>query len=410
MMPLSSPRPLVLIILLLGCSILAFYVGVILRISIVYTHLFYVPIILGGLWYPRKAILPALYLGLLHLGVEYAGSGGLEFSMLARVGIFLLVAVLVGLVAGRIQRQDRVSLQYLSSYAERVSTPRTRIASTFDGIRMSLGMNLDVEKMRERGDLRGLLRTLDHSRPEIRYQAVDALGTLRDPAAGESLARALRDTDCGVRWKAAEALGKMGEQALPFLLDALHDSSADVRWRAALALGASGERSVIPVLIQTFADPDRYVGGRSIITVAGFGAAALPLLTEAAEDPDVQIQSGAIRALGLLGEPGLEVILQMLGRGPVREILAPLEEAFFDVGSASILPLLDLLQHSEDPGIRSLACRVLGRLEVVESLPVLTLTRDRDESEKVRHEAGIVVAFLSDLKKRHPHKFNISTA
>jgi hypothetical protein len=182
----------VLVGLLLGCTILALYVGLLLHISIVYTHLFYIPIVLGGLWYPRKALLPALYLGILHLGVEYIGMDNLGFSVIVRAGSFLLVAGVVGLISGRIQRGDRTSLQYMSSYAERVSTPRIKILSTFDGVRMSLGMNMDVERMREHEDVAGLIRTLDHQNAEVRYQAVDALGTLHHPATIERLTQARR--------------------------------------------------------------------------------------------------------------------------------------------------------------------------------------------------------------------------
>ncbi|MDD1677632.1 MAG: HEAT repeat domain-containing protein [Methanomicrobiales archaeon] len=400
MSPVTTPRSLVLIGLLLICTILAFYMGLLLRISIVYTHFFYVPIVLGGLWYPRKTLLPALYLGFLHLGVEYVSTGGLEFSVIARAGSFVLVAALVGLVAGRIRRDDRVSLQYLSSYAERVSTPRARILSTFDGVRMSLGLNMDVERMRGQGDLAGLLRTLDHTNPEVRYQAVDALGTLGDPAAAERLAQALRDPDCGVRWKAAEALGRLGSPALPFLLHAIHDSSADIRWRATLTLGSSGEKDAIPALINILTDADRYVRGRAIVALAGFGEDVVDPLARAAENEDPLIRSGAIRAFGLRGDPGLKVLVGILERTPGEELLSSLEDAFFDQGARAVAPLLEILRNVKDAPVRALVCRVLGRLGDVETLPLIAQVRDHDEDEGVRTEAAITIERLSTLAGR----------
>jgi hypothetical protein len=400
MLSVSYPRPLVLIGLLLGCTILAFYAGLLLHISIVYTHLFYIPIVLGGLWYPRKALLPALYLGIIYLGVEYALGSGLEISILARAGSFLVMAALVGLIAGRIQKGDRASLQYMSSYAERVSIPRTRILSTFDGVRMSLGMNMDVERMREQGDVAGLIRTLDHPNAGIRYQVADALGTLHNAAAGERLAQALKDPDCGVRWKAAEALGKLGESALPLLFRALHDPSPDVRWRAALALGDTGKVEVLPALVGALADPDRYVQGRAILGLAGFGEIARNSLTRAVQAEDPHAQAGAIRALGLQGDPGLLVIFSILQERPVDiMLLSPLEEAFYDLGARSIPPLKRFLENA-DPALRALACRVLGRLGDTKLLDTLIGVRDRDESESVRNDADIAVLRLEAIARR----------
>jgi HEAT repeat protein len=402
MAPLTYPRPLVLTGLLLSCTILALYVGLQLRISIVYTHLFYIPIVLGGLWYPRKSLLPALYLGILHLGVEYASFGGLEFSVVARAGSFLLVGGLVGLIAGRIQRGDRASLQYMSSYAERVSTPRTKILSSFDGIRMSLGMNMDVERMREQGDTGALLLALDHPRTEVRYQVVDALGTLRDPVAGERLAQALRDPDCGVRWKAAEALGKLGPAALPHLLDALHDSSSDIRWRAALALGDTGQKEAIPALVGALADPDPYVRGRAVVALSGFGEAAIPLLTRAVREGENRVGQAAVRALGLLGEPGLSLLDQILKDHPADEgVLSSFEEAFLDQGGQSVPVVMGLLESPEDPHVRALACRVLGRLRDARALEPLVRTRYSDTDEGVRNAAETAIRRL--MRSRHGH-------
>jgi HEAT repeat protein len=401
MMPISYPRPLVLVGLLLGCTILALYVGLLLHISIVYTHLFYIPIVLGGLWYPRKALLPALYLGILHLGVEYIGMDSLGFSVIVRAGSFLLVAGVVGLISGRIQRGDRTSLQYMSSYAERVSTPRIKILSTFDGVRMSLGMNMDVERMREHEDVAGLIRTLDHQNAEVRYQAVDALGTLHHPATIERLTQALKDPDCGVRWKAAEALAKFGGDALPLLLQALQDPAADVRWRAALALGDTGKEEAIPALIEALTDLDPYVKGRAIVALSAFGAVAIPHLSRAMDEGDPRIKSGVMRVLGLMGDMGLTMLNRILQERTVeKQILTSLEEAFFDLGKRSIPVMENLLVSAEDPALRTLACRVLGRLGDVQGLEPLVHTRYSDFDERVRNEAEAAMKRLTAIAER----------
>ncbi len=57
----------VLVFLLTICLLATLYCHFILRTEIVFTHLFYVPIILAGLWWSRKAIVIAVFLALLLL-------------------------------------------------------------------------------------------------------------------------------------------------------------------------------------------------------------------------------------------------------------------------------------------------------------------------------------------------------
>ena len=58
------------------------------------------------------------------------------------------------------------------------------------------------------------------------------------------MAAKLKDRDYSVRWKAADALGKIGGQgrsSLPEVAALLKDSDSSVRWKAADALGKMGE-------------------------------------------------------------------------------------------------------------------------------------------------------------------------
>jgi hypothetical protein len=52
----------ILLVIILASIVLTLYVNVILGINAVYTHFYYVPIILAGVWYHRKAIYLAVFL------------------------------------------------------------------------------------------------------------------------------------------------------------------------------------------------------------------------------------------------------------------------------------------------------------------------------------------------------------
>lgn len=110
----------------------------------------------------------------------------------------------------------------------------------------------DVEKMKARRDVNGLIKALGYQKGDswnaknIRHYAAHALGELGDPRAVEPLIAALGDSDFMVRMFAAEALAKIGNRraveplsaalrAEP-LIAALQEEEWDVRKTAAEAL------------------------------------------------------------------------------------------------------------------------------------------------------------------------------
>ena len=82
-----------------------------------------------------------------------------------------------------------------------------------------------------------------------RSAAARALGQLGDPRAIEPLISALRDEHQLVRSRAADALGRVGKDAVIPLLSALEDENKEVRSSAADALAITGDaRAVEPVI------------------------------------------------------------------------------------------------------------------------------------------------------------------
>ena len=96
----------------------------------------------------------------------------------------------------------------------------------------------NVEKMKARRDVNGLIKALGYKKDEyVRWYTARALGEIKDPRAVEPLIAALKDTDKDVRQAAAEALGKIGDpRAVEPLIAALKDAEWHVRKAAAKAL------------------------------------------------------------------------------------------------------------------------------------------------------------------------------
>lgn len=71
-----------------------------LQVSIVYTHLYYLIIIIAAIWYQKKAVFVAIFLGLLHILVTYSIMGTLYPEAVIRAVMFCIVAFIVGALVG----------------------------------------------------------------------------------------------------------------------------------------------------------------------------------------------------------------------------------------------------------------------------------------------------------------------
>ena len=97
-------RFFLLFLTFLICSVLSVVVNVIYGIDIVYTHLFYIPIILAGIWYPRHAVFLAAALGLIHIACEYASAEAFKIGALLRAAMFMVVAYVTSYLVLRRRR------------------------------------------------------------------------------------------------------------------------------------------------------------------------------------------------------------------------------------------------------------------------------------------------------------------
>jgi len=157
--------------------------------------------------------------------------------------------------------------------------------------------------------------------PVKRRRATDRLGLYGAAAqtAVPALKKALTDTDEAVRLNAAYALGSVGENAVPILLQALEREAANT-WNANLERGdytnpsqldmpyglAAAGPSALPALCTALDHPDWFVRAAAIATLGCIGPAAraaLPAMTTALADPNEWVARNAADALGNLVHP-----------------------------------------------------------------------------------------------------------
>jgi len=105
-----------------------------------------------------------------------------------------------------------------------------------------------------------LIDCLQDANEDARWRAAKALGDIGDPSVIPLLAAALNDDDYDVRKHARRALVGFGKAAVAALIDVLCSSNRSVaRWEAADGLGDIGDETAVPALINTLQDPDDYL-------------------------------------------------------------------------------------------------------------------------------------------------------
>jgi len=117
------------------CVVLAVIVNVLYKIDIVYTHLFYIPIILTGIWYPKYAVFLAAALGLIHIACDYATAETFKIGALLRAVLFMVVAYVTSYLTLRRDRLLNSLRESEDSFATafRLSPAPLIISSTGEG-------------------------------------------------------------------------------------------------------------------------------------------------------------------------------------------------------------------------------------------------------------------------------------
>lgn len=154
----------------------------------------------------------------------------------------------------------------------------------------------NIGKMKAKGDIPGLEKALGHKEQKIRSEAMEALVETGEPAV-ESLTETLQHADRDLREQAARTLGKIGSaQAKESLVRALRDEDSGVRQEAVQALD---QLSWVP----------RHATERAYYWIAKKEWAALAGLGEAAVEPLIEaldfneVHNDAALTLGRIGDP-----------------------------------------------------------------------------------------------------------
>ncbi|MGO8685772.1 MAG: HEAT repeat domain-containing protein [Candidatus Dormibacteria bacterium] len=225
---------------------------------------------------------------------------------------------------------------------------------------MSLFGPPDVATLTAKGDVPGLIKVLGHGSDAwyfAREGAARALGEIGDARAVDPLLKA-DVVGCEVR----DALSRIGAAAVERLIAALHDRHEGVRERAAEALGKIGDIRAVEALIAALDDRDERVCWLAAQALGRIGDVRAVEALIAALDRHENVCSSAAEALGRIGEArAVEPLIAALANfyESVRRAAA---EALGRIGDVRAIEALIAALHDRHESVRRAATEALARL------------------------------------------------
>ncbi len=236
------------------------------------------------------------------------------------------------------------------------------------------------------------LKTFDNSDRQTIHQMVECLGDSRGM----------------VRLGFAEALGKVGQPAIPFLVEALsHHSNEVVRRAAAKTLTLIADPVTIPPLLEAFLnDEDQVVRNSAVGALARIGEESVSPLLQilASPESDETIKGHAAWALAFIGSKGKETIYQAYN-SDVEEVRTAVVGAISKIAEeqpeARAFKLLLQSLSDSSVNVRSEAAAALGNLAHAPAIPQLLALLSRQEPEN-RKSAALALMKIRDRSALEP--------
>ncbi len=191
-----------------------------------------------------------------------------------------------------------------------------------------------------------LFQQLKHPNPNLRQRAMLELAEIQDETTIPRLISILGEEDVTYRRAAVKALGVIGQDAIIPLIDPLLNSeNVTVRGSSAKALAQIAVNH-----------PD-----------VPFAAEGLQALKTGLNDPNPIVNIGCVMALGEIGVPALDILLESLETTDNVALAVTLVNALATVGDRRGADVLTAIMNDEsaDSYVRESATSALSRLELV---------------------------------------------
>jgi bilin biosynthesis protein len=190
-----------------------------------------------------------------------------------------------------------------------------------------------------------LFEQLKHPNPHLRDRAMWELAENRDETTIPRLMSLLNEEDTTYRRAAVKALGAIGHDTIPPLVEALVNSNN-------VTVRGSAAKAIAQVVIN---HPDTPLSDKG---VQG--------LKTALNDPNPIVHIAAVMALGEMGSPAVEILIETLQTTDNPALGVSLVNALASIGDSRGADVLESLIQNEstDSYVRESAVSALSRLEM----------------------------------------------
>lgn len=168
---LCEPHPYEFAVLILAGLAIELVVHFYFGIAVVYTHFYYLVIVIAGLWYGRNAIWIALFFGGLHVAVTWSGTGGISLDSLIRAAMFCIVAFVVGIIAEQMNHY-RDQLEVQNRDLKEINTQLDSSKKAFETANKKLNLLSSITRHDIKNQLTALLVYVDLLKMTVREPEV----------------------------------------------------------------------------------------------------------------------------------------------------------------------------------------------------------------------------------------------
>ncbi|MDD1664417.1 MAG: HEAT repeat domain-containing protein [Methanomicrobiales archaeon] len=267
------------------------------QITALFPHLYYIPIVLASIWYPRRGLLFICVLVGISIGMVLFGfANGIPFDPLILVYMSIYVWVVATTSVFTMEQWKNLS-RFL------ISKKRARSARE-GGDREAGDAMQDGQETGPGEDVDSLLATLAIQDSRVRKAAIASLGRSRDVRALSPLTDLLGDENRNIREASVRALGAFGDEAVESLTESLGNEDWHIRMGSAIALRIIGDSRGVDPLIRALSDENRFVRREAAKSLGRIGdkRATEPLIS-VLEDRDTGVRIRAAAALGKIADP-----------------------------------------------------------------------------------------------------------
>jgi len=215
-----------------------------------------------------------------------------------------------------------------------------------------------------------IIRNLTHGNKYVRTLMAVTLGITKNKRAVEPLVWALNDEDSDVRAAAARALGMIKDpRALKSLKQALSDECWVVRYATVWALGTFRDPKLLETLVEHLKNEgDETVRWELTRSLGKIGEPAVPTLIQLLKDEDWQVREMAALSLGKIKNVrAVEPLITLLEEEPNQPINSCVRRralwALGEIGDARAVSKIMLFLRHKDPEIRNAAKKALDKIQ-----------------------------------------------